>query len=132
MSVLAIHDLLETSLYVADVARSAHFYSEVLGLDIIHSDDRITAMGVGAQQVLLLFNKDAPPDSSIPHGGHGELHLAFAISHDQLNHWEKRLTTLGVDIEYRRTWPRGGKSLYFRDPDRHLVELATPGVWSVY
>ena len=29
-------------------------------------------------------------------------------------------------------WPRGGESLYFRDPDGHLVELATPGLWANY
>jgi len=29
-------------------------------------------------------------------------------------------------------WPRGGTSLYFRDPAGHLVELATPGLWSTY
>ena len=23
-------------------------------------------------------------------------------------------------------------SIYFRDPDGHLLELATPGLWSVY
>jgi hypothetical protein len=27
---------------------------------------------------------------------------------------------------------RGGTSLYFRDPDDHFVELATPGLWSIY
>src|SRR6266702_2021059 len=28
--------------------------------------------------------------------------------------------------------PRGGSSIYFRDPDNHSVELATPGLWSIY
>ncbi|PYU59508.1 MAG: glyoxalase, partial [Acidobacteria bacterium] len=32
----------------------------------------------------------------------------------------------------KRTWELGGWSLYFRDPDRHLIELATPGTWSIY
>jgi catechol 2,3-dioxygenase-like lactoylglutathione lyase family enzyme len=29
-------------------------------------------------------------------------------------------------------WPRGGRSVYFRDPDGHSVELATPGLWETY
>jgi catechol 2,3-dioxygenase-like lactoylglutathione lyase family enzyme len=37
-----------------------------------------------------------------------------------------------VSIEGEMKWPRGGTSLYFRDPDGHLVELATPGLWSIY
>ncbi len=32
----------------------------------------------------------------------------------------------------KKQWDRGGTSLYFHDPDGHLLELATPGVWSVY
>ena len=31
----------------------------------------------------------------------------------------------------RTTWKRGGESIYFRDPDGHLLELATPG-WAIY
>ena len=35
-------------------------------------------------------------------------------------------------IEGRTVWSRGGHSIYFRDPDGHLVELATPGLWATY
>ncbi len=35
-------------------------------------------------------------------------------------------------IEGATSWSRGGRSIYFRDPDGHLLELATPGLWSVY
>ena len=28
--------------------------------------------------------------------------------------------------------PRSGESIYFRDPDGHLLELATPGLWPGY
>jgi catechol 2,3-dioxygenase-like lactoylglutathione lyase family enzyme len=38
----------------------------------------------------------------------------------------------GIAIESAVDWPRGGRSLYFRDPDRHLLELITPGCWSIY
>jgi catechol 2,3-dioxygenase-like lactoylglutathione lyase family enzyme len=35
----------------------------------------------------------------------------------------------GIAIEGRTNWRRGGISIYFRDPDGHLLELATPGLW---
>ena len=37
-----------------------------------------------------------------------------------------------IEIESRVTWPGGGTSLYFRDPEGHLLELLTPGVWQIY
>jgi catechol 2,3-dioxygenase-like lactoylglutathione lyase family enzyme len=42
------------------------------------------------------------------------------------------LASRGVAIEGRNDWSRGGRSIYFRDPDGHFLELATPGLWSVY
>ena len=38
----------------------------------------------------------------------------------------------GIEVESRMCWPAGGESVFFRDPDGHLVELVTPGVWAVY
>ena len=37
----------------------------------------------------------------------------------------------GVSIEKEVEWPKGGKSLYFRDPTGNSVELVTPGVWGL-
>jgi catechol 2,3-dioxygenase-like lactoylglutathione lyase family enzyme len=67
-----------------------------------------------------------------PHDGSGPLHVAFSISIEDLSGWEKVLADRGIAVESRVHWPRGGTSLYFRDPDNHLVELATPGVWTIY
>jgi catechol 2,3-dioxygenase-like lactoylglutathione lyase family enzyme len=121
--------LLESSLYVEDLARSVRFYEAVLGLEVIASDgERLRALGVAGRQVLLLFKKGASAD----HDGDGRLHVAFAIPAAELAAWEQRLAERGVAIESRTTWPRGGQSLYFRDPDGHLLELATPGVWPIY
>lgn len=64
-----------------------------------------------------------------PHDGAGRLHVAFAIAAADLPDWEARLEHNGIAIEGRTHWPRGGESIYFRDPDGHLLELATPGVW---
>jgi len=38
----------------------------------------------------------------------------------------------GITIELRKTWKYGGEALYFRDPDGHLLEVVTPGVWSIF
>jgi hypothetical protein len=37
-----------------------------------------------------------------------------------------------IAIESIVHWPLGGRSIYFRDPDDHAVELITPGVWNNY
>jgi catechol 2,3-dioxygenase-like lactoylglutathione lyase family enzyme len=128
-----IDGLLESSLYVRDVAISARFYNEVFGFPIISDfGTRGCAMQAGARQVLLLFAQGGSVGIQSPHDGSGELHVAFAISGAGLSAWESWLGANGIAVEEKRTWERGGISLYFRDPDRHLVELATPGVWSIY
>ncbi len=125
--------VLETALYVDDLARSARFYRSVLGLEVVESGERLCAMGVAGRHLLLLFKKGASADLPTgAHDGDGRLHVAFAIPAPALEAWESRLRERGVPIEEKRTWERGGRSLYFRDPDGHLLELATPGVWSIY
>ena len=125
--------ILESSLYVSDVARSARFYREIFGFSVMKEfGERGCAMNAGARQVLLLFKKGASLATTTPHDGDGELHVAFPIALRELTSWEAWLEEKGIAIEEKKKWELGGWSLYFRDPDRHLLELATPGTWPVY
>ena len=130
--------ILETALYTDDMERAQAFYEDVLGLKPIFSDaaERLRRR---RRSVLLIFRRGSAtqtvtmPGGTIPgHDGAGPLHVAFAIGKDELEQWEKHLAARGVAIEGTTSWSRGGRSIYFRDPDGHLLELATPGLWSVY
>jgi len=134
-----ISRVVETAVYVADLGRSRAFYCEVLGARPLLDTARLLALDVGGQSVLLLFQRGGtletvhlPGGTIPPHDGAGPIHLAFAVSGADLGAWEDRLAQGGVPIEGRTDWPRGGRSLYFRDPDGHLLELATPGIWRTY
>jgi catechol 2,3-dioxygenase-like lactoylglutathione lyase family enzyme len=134
-----LNGVLETALYVEDLGRAIRFYKEVFHLEVMEADQRFCAFIVGGRQVLLLFRKGGtttpittPGGAIPPHDGRGHLHFAFSISGSELPAWEKWLDERGVEVESKVRWPGGGVSLYLRDPDGHLVELATPGVWSIY
>jgi catechol 2,3-dioxygenase-like lactoylglutathione lyase family enzyme len=125
--------ILESSLYVNDVSRSIRFYQEIFGFRVIKDfRERGCAMDAGSGHVLLLFKKGSSRSVQSPHDGDGELHVAFAIALDELSAWESWLQTKGIALEEKRNWELGGWSLYFRDPDRHLLEVVTPGTWSIY
>jgi catechol 2,3-dioxygenase-like lactoylglutathione lyase family enzyme len=125
--------ILESSLYVDDVACSAQFYQKIFGFRMISDfGERGCAMEAGESQVLLLFRKGGSLAITSPHDGDGRLHLAFAIRADALPQWEHWLAENGIAVEEKRAWELGGESVYFRDPDGHLLEIATPGVWSIY
>jgi len=127
-----VNGLLETALYVDDLQRSKAFYQTLFGFTPVLEADRIIALAVKEGQVLLLFKKRASLGLITPHDGDGQLHLAFAIGLDDLEKWRNRLHDCGIPIENDQTWDLGGQSLFFRDPDGHLVEVGTPGIWANY
>ncbi len=136
---LRLNGIKETCLTVADIDRSERFYREVLGLAVMESEAHFRALNVADSQVLLLFAQGqslqpmpTPGGVIPPHDASGQSHVAFAIAAGDFDAWRARLVEHGVAIESTVTWPRGGTSLYFRDPDGHLLELVTPGIWPVY
>jgi catechol 2,3-dioxygenase-like lactoylglutathione lyase family enzyme len=131
--------VLETSLYVDELPRSIDFYQRLFGFEKLVADDRFCALNVRDQQVLLLFRKRGTLEPVVfpggilpPHDGDGQTHLAFTIAAGDEAEWTRSLSASNVAIESRVTWPRGGFSLYFRDPDGHLLELVSPGCWTIY
>lgn len=132
-----ITHIAETVLYVDNLSRAEKFYTELFECAVIHRDDRLSALRIADEQVLLLFLRGTSLQPTtidggiIPtHDGSGPLHVCFGIRANELNQWDQKLAQLGIAVESRVCWPAGATSLYLRDPDRHLLELATPGLWS--
>ena len=133
-----VRRILETALDCDDLPRTAAFYARLLDVTPMLDSERLVAIDAGEGTVLLLFQRGAACDLETPGGvipGHdsgGPGHLAFAIDVAALPEWESRLQSLGIGVESRVTWERGGVSLYFRDPDNRSVEVVTPGIWPCY
>jgi len=131
---MKITHVLETCLYVDDLARAEKFYTAVLGLAIeSRQEGRHVFLHCG-ERMLLLFNPLASRESDVyfpPHGSFGAGHVAFGVREAELDAWSARLNECGVPIEKVIDWPGGGRSLYFRDPAGNSLELATPRIWGI-
>ena len=131
---MKIKAIIETAIDVDDLQATETFYRTVLGLPVIGQEPaRHVFFQVGDASVLLAFLADATlkGDQLPPHGATGPGHYALGIEAEAFNAWQKVLDDHGVAIEKEIEWPRGGKSIYFRDPSGNSVELVTPGVWGL-
>ncbi len=138
-----VRGLLEAALFVEDPARASAFYEQLLGLRKIRSDERGSVFRLAARQYLLLVTYEAARTPSKPPGGivppcampgcegPGPGHVALTVSTDALDSWRQRLENHGIEILGDVAWGQGERSLYFRDPDGNLVELATPRIWEL-
>lgn len=141
----SVTGLVEAALYVDDLDRSERFYKDMFGFQTELRDDQICVLNVASHAAIILLpiwikdepdrqgTDDVPFEGTIPSSGaEGRMHVALKISKSELPKWETKLAEKNVEIVGRTKWPRGGESIYFRDPDGHLVELLTPGLWSFY
>jgi len=129
---MRLGQLSEAAIYASDLDAAERFYHDVLGLEIIsRMENRGIAFRCG-ETVLLVFDPERTrvPDAGVPtHGASGEGHIAFVIEDSELDLWRARLMSFGVAIEPEVAWPSGGRSIYFRDPARNVVEFAPPTLW---
>lgn len=128
-----IEAIVETAIYVDNLEAAEAFYRDVLGLEVIGKEaDRHVFFRVG-NGMLLAFKPETTlkGDMLPPHGARGPGHFALGVRAENLDEWRRRLEAHGVVSEKEVTWPRGGHSIYFRDPAGNSVELVTPGLWGL-
>lgn len=113
-------------LTVADVEASALFYARAMGMDKVMFGAGRVALAFG-QQKINLHPADSPlkPHADRPTRGSGDLCFVTAMP---LADWIEHLRDCGVLVELGPV-PRTGAvgpmtSLYFRDPDGNLIEIA--------
>jgi catechol 2,3-dioxygenase-like lactoylglutathione lyase family enzyme len=134
----AIRSIVETCINVSDMPRARQFYESLFGFEVMEHSERFCAFRVGPAVLLLFTQGTSDQPISVtggvipPHNTVGAAHFAFAVSGEELEIWRTRLSQRGIKVESEVVWTRGGRSIYFRDPDDNLVELVSPGIWANY
>ena len=130
MQVTGLHHL---TLICADMERTIHFYRDLLGLGIVRdgpSDDdpgtrHVWFGAVDGAPGRLVSAMEYPQLPAGVAGVGSTHHFALAVeTPDELHAWRDYLR--GADVECTDVFERNGfRSLYLRDPDGHVVEIAT-------
>ncbi len=135
MSLLTTSGFHHVTLVAADTQRTVQFYRDLLGLRLIHHAENVDDRGAyhlcfGAERgepgTLLAFY--AWPDVHRGQWGVGGVHHVAlgVVSPDAQLQWKRWLGQhrVGVSGPFNRGYFR---SIYFRDPDGHILEIATDG-----
>ena len=117
-------------LTVADIGRTCDFYAKALGMRVERFGQERVALHFGQQKINLhQADRTFAPKAKAPTPGSGD--LCFLLN-GTLEAAIARLEGLGIAIEegpVDRTGATGPiRSIYLRDPDGNLIELATPQI----
>jgi catechol-2,3-dioxygenase len=134
--------IVETVLYTSDATKLSEWYINIFGLTPFLTTPAIVGFSLPNNTILLIFDRASTTEDKILSTGtipkHGSLtglgqHIAFACAGlEELREWEKHFKEKGAEILGTMNWERGGRSVYVKDWEGHVIEVMTRGVWEVY
>lgn len=120
---LKIQDVLHFTIPVKELDRSEAFYTKLLGLERVRRTGHMVFIRCGNTNfVLTLSEKPIDPNFDDKH----EIHTAFLLSAEEYDRAKTILAEHDVRIfkeEDRRSGTFQGRSAYFHDPDRNVIEI---------
>jgi catechol 2,3-dioxygenase-like lactoylglutathione lyase family enzyme len=86
------------------------------------------------QSIVNFLASEKQSNSTKLPAGHPEgslkLHFALAVEkREDVFQWEEYFRQTKVHIHSTMEWDRGGRSVYFYDPDGHVGEIVSRGIW---
>ncbi len=116
--------VLHFTIPVKDLDRSEKFYTEIMGLERLRRNNHMVFMRAGSDDYFVLTLSEKPIDPNV--GDKHDIHHAFRISGRAYDEALQFLASKGIEVfkqEDRRYGTFQGRSAYFHDPDRNVLEI---------
>jgi glyoxylase I family protein len=120
---LKTEGVLHFTIPVKDLDRSERFYTEIMGMRRIRRTDHMVFMQAGDDCFVLTYS-ESPIAPNV--GDAHEIHHAFRVSPQEYVRAKTFLKEKGISLikeEERRSGTFQGRSAYFHDPDRNVLEI---------
>jgi catechol 2,3-dioxygenase-like lactoylglutathione lyase family enzyme len=122
-TMLKTEGVLHFTIPVKDLDRSEKFYTEIMGMERLRRNNHMVFMRAG-QDCFVLTYSEKPIDPN-PGEAH-DIHHAFRVNAAEYDRAKQFLAAKGIRIvkeEERRSGTFRGRSAYFHDPDRNVIEI---------
>lgn len=120
---LKTEGVLHFTIPVKDLDRSEKFYTEIMGMRRIRRNNHMVFMQSGEDWFVLTYSEN-PINPNV--GDAHDIHHAFRVTQQEYVRAKAFLAEKGIRIikeEDRRTGTFQGRSAYFHDPDRNVLEI---------